>query len=259
MADVLKPGFAGSFYSSDSRELSEAVRGFLSCGCSPDPDAVGIVVPHAGYIYSGRTAGYGFASAPDDVSTVVVCAPSHRFPLSGGAVFDIDGVGTPLGVCEVDRAITGLLAAELSSEVFHEHSFEVMVPFIQLRWPEARIVPIILGAYPDCAGIAALVHSCAPDAFFVASSDLSHFHPLPTAEALDKIVIDGFLSLSPEVFEKQLSSGGEACGRHSILTLLHFAGLRKATRAVNLHYSTSADAGAGSTEVVGYFSGMVSL
>ncbi len=257
MADILRTAFAGFFFPGDPGELADMVDGFLDCGAEPHGNAVGMVVPHAGYVYSGVTAGYGFASAPDDVSTVVVCAPSHRYPLMEAAVFDVHGVRTPLGVCPVNREAAGKLAGSLETVVFNEHSFEVMVPFIQRRWPEADIVPVILGMSPDCAVIARLVENAAPGSFFVASSDLSHFHPLSTARELDRRCIKGFLSLSPEAFSGALHSGGEACGRHPILTLLHLAALRKATRALELRYSTSADAGGGTDEVVGYFSGLV--
>ncbi len=259
MADLLRSAFAGTFYPAEADTLEDMVRGFLSCGVEPREDTLGIVVPHAGYVYSGKTAGYGFASAPDNVGTVVVCAPSHRFPLLSATVFDIDGVETPLGVAPVNRRITGKLAEEIDSVVFNEHSFEVIVPFIQIRWPEAEIVPIILGASPDTGEIAELVERYAPDALFVASSDLSHFHPLSRARELDDSAIRGFLSLSPEEFSSRLHRGAEACGRYPLLTLLHLARSRAATGAEKLHYSTSADAGAGTHEVVGYFAGRVTL
>ncbi len=258
MGDVMKCQFSGSFFPGEREELRKMVENYLDCGCQPAENAVGIVVPHAGYIYSGRTAGYGFASAPDDVSTVVVCAPSHRFPLMHTSVFHVDGIETPLGICPVNREITGRLAETMDSVTFHEHSLEVMVPFIQVRWPDAAVVPVVMGMSPDCRGTARLVNRLAPDSLFVASSDLSHFHPLERARVLDEMVMEGFLSLSPEILKKKLESGGEACGRNPILTLLYLAELKKAARAVKLDYSTSADAGAGTHEVVGYFSGLVS-
>lgn len=259
MSRILESAFAGTFFPADRNALREIVEEYLSCGCEPVPEAVGLVVPHAGYTYSGKTAGYAFASAPDHVKNVIICAPSHRFPLLNGAVLDVDGVETPLGICPVNRNTADMFSLKLDSVTFHEHSFEVMVPFVQVRWPDAEIVPVITGMSPNCREIAELVNRYAPDSIFIASSDLSHFHSLETANALDKMIIDGFLSLSPDEFRKKLDSGGEACGRYPILTLLHLAQLRNASRAVSLHYSTSADSGAGITEVVGYYSGLVSL
>lgn len=253
MDNVLKPGFAGAFYPADPLRLRAAVSDLLDNSCEPVADAIGMVVPHAGYIYSGVTAGYGFASAPDNVNTVVVIAPSHRFPFRGETVFDIDFLETPLGKCRVNRQVTGKLAVEMETVVFNEHSLEVMIPFIQIRWPDATIVPVVLGSEPDCGRLAGLIQSHASDAFIVASSDLSHFYPLDLARKLDRLVIDAFLTLSPAEITDTL----EACGKAAIRTLLYIAALRKAENAVELHYSTSADAGAGKEEVVGYFSGMV--
>ena len=253
MAEVVKPAFAGSFYPSAPDILEAEIHELLNNDCSPSPEAVGMVVPHAGYLYSGRTAGYGFASAPGNISTIVICAPSHRYPFKGETVFDIDFMETPLGLCPVDREVTGALSEEMDSITFNEHSLEVMIPFVQIKWPDAMIVPIVLGMEPDCRKVAELIYKHAPNAFLIASSDLSHFHPLKIAEKLDRKIIDAFLSLSPE----QIGENLEACGKSAIKTLLYFAALKRADLAVELDYSTSADAGAGTDEVVGYFSGMV--
>ncbi len=253
MAEVVKPAFAGSFYPSTPDAVKADVCNLLQNSCSPFSEAVGMVVPHAGYVYSGKTAAYGFASAPDNVSTIVICAPSHRYPFKGETVFDTDFLETPLGLCPVDRKITGFLAEEMESIVFQEHSLEVLIPFVQMKWPDAMIVPIVLGMEPDCKKVAELIYKHAPEAFLIASSDLSHFHPLSEAEKLDRMVINAFLSLSPE----QIGDNLEACGKTAIKTLLYFAAMKSAGTAVELHYSTSADAGAGTDEVVGYFSGMV--
>lgn len=257
MADVLKTAFSGSFFPGDKETLKTMIEGFLASGGPPADHAVGLVSPHAGLVYSGATAGMGFASAPDGVRQVILCAPSHRYPLGGAAVFDIDGIETPLGICPVSRAVSGKLAATFEPTVFHEHSLEVLVPFVQVRWPAADIVPVILGMAPDCGAVARTIMDASAEAFFVASSDLSHFHSLDTARILDRKVMDGFLSLSTSAFIEGLSSGGEACGRHPMLTLLHFAELAGASSARMIHYSTSADAGGDPGEVVGYFSALV--
>lgn len=257
MAEVLSSAFAGSFYPGNRNDLFSLVKRLLNQECTQYRTAVGMVSPHAGYVYSGKTAGLGFASAPDSVENVIICAPSHRYPLTNATVFDVDGVETPLGICPVNRDLASAFAADMGSVLFHEHSFEVMLPFIQVRWPEAKIVPLILGAAPDCPGIAQLIQSVSPDSFIIASSDLSHFHPLEDALELDEQVINSFLSLAPARFREALEDGGEACGRHSILTLLHLAELKGAGNAVKLDHTTSADAGAGKDDVVGYFSGMV--
>ena len=254
MDNVLKPGFAGLFYPSDASTLENQIQTLLDNGVESNPDCVGILAPHAGLIYSGITAGFAFAAAPDKVTSVVVCAPSHKFAFRGETVFDIDFVETPLGMCPVDRDITSQLSADMGIAAFQEHSFEILVPFIQIRWPHARIVPIILGENSDPGKVAKLIYKYAPDALFVASSDLSHFYPLEVAQKLDRLVIDAFNSLSPE----RMSDSLQACGKDAIKALLYFAKLKNAKNVEELHYSTSADAGAGADEVVGYFSGLIS-
>ncbi len=253
MDNVLKPGFAGSFYPADPVTLEATVNQMLDNSCEPVKRAIGMVVPHAGYVYSGRTAGFGFATAPNNVSTIVIIAPSHRFPFNGETVFNRKFMETPLGMCPVNMEIASELAGEMKTVVFNEHSLEVMIPFIQIRWPDADIVPVVLGVEPDCRKTAGLIQQYAPDSFIIASSDLSHFYPLAVAKKLDRVVMDAFLSLSPEKITDSL----DACGRTAIRTLLYIAELREAEKAIELHYSTSADAGGGDDQVVGYFSGMV--
>lgn len=254
MDKILSPGFAGSFYPSDAKILEAEIRDLLDNGVESNPDCIGILSPHAGLVYSGITAACAFAAAPDRVSTVIVCAPSHRFAFRGETVFDLDFIETPLGLCPVDRDITSKLSADMGTTVFHEHSFEVLVPFIQIRWPYAKIVPIILGENANSQKVANLVCKYAPDSLFVASSDLSHFYPLDVANKLDRLVIDAFNSLDPEKINDSL----QACGSEAIRALLYYAKLKGARIVKEMHYSTSSDAGAGTEEVVGYFSGVIS-
>jgi len=256
---VLEPSFAGSFYPSDPGLLS-ALVGRLTGPARPLPGAVGMVVPHAGMVYSGKTAGMAYARAPRDVSRVVLCAPSHRAFVHGAVLLDAAALGTPLGNARVDRqAFTGLRKRGLGAAVMAEHSIEVQLPFILAIWPGASVIPVVtISDDPSfLSDLASTLYEEAPDAFFVASSDLSHYHSLAAAMKLDSIVREAFLTLSPDALMEALARGGEACGRAAMLTLLHFAALAGGNRAVEIDYSTSADAGAGERQVVGYFSGMI--
>ncbi len=253
MDNVLKPKFAGSFYPSDPLTLEVTVKQYLDNDSIIYEDAIGMVVPHAGYVYSGKTAGYGFSSAPTKKSTIVIIAPSHKFPFRGETVFNSDFLETPLGVCPINKQVTKALATEMETFVFNEHSLEVLIPFVQIKWPEAEIVPIVLGIEPDCEKVAGLLHKYVPDAFVIASSDLSHFYPQNVAERIDRLTINAFLSLSAEKLKKNL----EACGKTAIQILLLFAELSNASKAIELDYSTSAAAGGDKESVVGYFSGIV--
>lgn len=227
---------------------------------NPMPGALGMVVPHAGMVYSGRTAGMAYRRAPEQPQTLVLCAPSHRAYLSGAVLPRADALGTPLGPVSVDPdAAARLEARGLPRMDIPEHSLEVQLPFIRHRYPGVRVVPLILGSHdPRYPGVLAqMLHDLVPGGFFIASSDLSHFHTLETARRLDSRVREAFLSLDPERFAEALASGGEACGSGPMAVLLHYSRLSGATGAVEVHYSTSADAGGSTEEVVGYFSAMV--
>ncbi len=259
MGTVLEPSFAGSFYPKDPRELSDLVTR-LAGPADPLPGAVGMVVPHAGMVYSGRTAGMAYARAPRDVPRVVLCAPSHRAFVRGAVLLDAGELGTPLGNVQVDRqAFAGLRRRGIGSALMAEHSIEVQLPFMITTWPGASVIPVVtISDDPSfLADLAGAIYEEAPDAFFVASSDLSHYHSLARALKLDSMVREAFLSLSPDALLDALSRGGEACGRAAMVTLMHFAALAGGSRALEIDYSTSADAGAGEKQVVGYFSGMI--
>jgi len=254
------------FYPGDARGLLRMVGDFLSTsGRSPDASVTGLVCPHAGYVYSGRTAGAAFASAPDQVRTVVIVAPCHRYPVRGASVYGGEAYLTPLGRMPVNREIADRLAAAghryepRAHEL--EHAEEVQVPFVQVRWPGARIVPVVQG-YSDGRSAAALASDLRAaladeeDVLLVASSDLSHYHDIETARLMDAGFQEAFESGDPARLERVLSSGSsEACGGGPVLTLLNWAALGGPFAAERIAYDTSATASGDSSAVVGYFAG----
>jgi MEMO1 family protein len=264
---IREPAVAGTFYTDQPGALRQEVESFLTRpDLRPDPGVIGIVSPHAGYLYSGAVAGAAFASAPDSIRTVVVVAPPHRVPVSGFSAFDGEGFRTPLGVAPAAREVIHRLLA--SGCVFQpmphakEHSAEVQLPFIQVRWPGASIAIVLQGDGSSAAArkLAGMIHLAvgiqAEGCLVVASSDLSHYHPLRTAGELDGAVIDAWLGGSPERLDQVIRSGrGEACGAGPMLTLLHYAALRGARTFRKLSYDTSATASGDASAVVGYFAG----
>jgi len=266
---IREPVVAGTFYPDDPEELRSAVGGFLDAsGAAPDPGAIGIVSPHAGYVYSGAVAGAAFASAPDGIGTVVVVAPPHRVAVDGFSVYEGEGFRTPLGVAPPATEVTRRLAAAgcIFQPAAHarEHSAEVQIPFAQVRWPGVRIAVVLQGdasgrASKRLAGMLHLALGRAEGCLVVASTDLSHYHPLRTAELLDGAVIEAWLGGDPDGLEAVIRGGrGEACGAGPMLTLMHYAALRGARSFRGVRYDTSAAAGGDASAVVGYFAGLVS-
>jgi len=262
-----KAAVSGMFYSSDPVELRSGIEQLIEeSGRVPDASVTGIVSPHAGYVYSGRTAAAAFASSPAAVQTVVVIAPCHRFPVTGASVFAGEGYETPIGVARVNSLIVNSLQRmgfgyEPGAHAW-EHAEEVQVPFIQVRWPDARIVPIVQGAVSSSfstrlASAIAESASLEEGVFVVASSDLSHYHPLETAREMDNRFIEAFLSGRAVEIESLVRRGAaEACGAGPVMTLLDWAAQSGAFEPSLVAYDTSASASGDSSAVVGYMAGV---
>ena len=164
----------------------------------------------------------------------------------------------------VQREITSrLLGAGLTFQPGahrSEHSAEVQLPFIQVRWPDSSIIVILQGSVSaDYSKQLAEIISEAVRGFdntlVIASSDLSHYHSLAAAEKMDMKIIDAFVSGNPSNMEEALAEGAEACGTGPILTLMNYAAILKQTRFGRIMWETSAAAGGDSRSVVGYFAG----
>ncbi len=264
-----RPAVSGLFYPSEPGRLRAQVEGYIrGSRLAPDPSVFGLVCPHAGYVYSGSIAGMAYASAPDGIGTAVILAPCHRYPVRTVSVFGGESYLTPIGEASVDRAVVERLSSAgydwIPPAHAAEHAEEVQVPFIQTRWPDASIVPVLIGAGdPDfCRGFAADLSSALSGtrAVVIASSDLSHYHPLADANAMDGILMDDFRRRDTASLARHVADGSsEACGSGAILTLLFYAEVESggAFDAEIAGYSTSATASGDASAVVGYMAGTV--
>ncbi len=199
VAQGVRPAvFAGQFYEADPARLAAEIDGYLAAAAPavlPTARVAGLIVPHAGYIYSGRTAAASYALVRgQDVDSVVIIGPSHRFAFEGVSIWPDGGFETPLGVARVDadlaRSIAKAMGSRFRPEAFaEEHSVEVQVPFVQRALPGATIVPIVMGDQTRStiqALAAALDKSCRDNkVVVVASTDLSHFLAKDKAKAVD--------------------------------------------------------------------------
>jgi AmmeMemoRadiSam system protein B/AmmeMemoRadiSam system protein A len=271
------PAVAGQFYPGDPGELKAMVDGMLrrAAPSGPRRDPLAIIVPHAGYVFSGEVAAYAYAllDTARQYRRVFVLGPSHRVGFEGAAVYVAGDFVTPLGRVVVDRAtgraVIGKDAVFSDRTDAHrlEHSVEVQLPFLQraLRKPFS-LVPIVIGAqHPEtCERIAAvLAPYLNPENLFVISTDLSHYPPYDDAVLADRAVTDGIVSGSPSSFlaalkriERQGLPGLETamCGWPGVLTLLDMTGRREDIGFELVRYRNSGDvAGYGDKRrVVGY-------
>jgi AmmeMemoRadiSam system protein B/AmmeMemoRadiSam system protein A len=270
-----KPAFAGQFYSDDPAILKKQIEAFLKNAVPPKVDsAVAIIVPHAGYIYSGQIDVDGYNQVKQNkYDLIIILGTNHTTPgLTGIVIYPKGGFASPLGVAEIDSSASEkLLKADKdvtanTSAFDKEHSVEVQVPFIKYFFPDARILPLIV-AEPDiemCKKFAkALVSSIGnKKVLVVTSSDLSHYPQFDDAIKVDNNTLKTIAGLNPkkivEEMENELDKNTPqlvtcACGEAPILAAVSFANEVGANRASIISYSNSGYNPIGSAnKVVGY-------
>lgn len=245
---IRTPAAAGLFYPARRDALRELVDGLLErAGRRPADDVRGLVVPHAGFAYSGPVAASAFALVPD-VDRVVLLGPSHFVPLAGLAVTSATAWATPLGEVRVSSALRkrALGAGALVDDEPHarEHALEVELPFLQTTCPRGlEILPVAVGSTLTSDVVELLD---ALDTFVVVSTDLSHYLPEEFARQHDLETADAVLRREPHAIRD-----GDACGVFALRGLVEHARLRDLTIQL-LDLRTSADAAGDPSSVVGY-------
>lgn len=241
---------AGTFYPGNRRELETAMAALLPQQDAAEPAA--LIVPHAGYVYSGSVAASAYAQLKGSgFSRVVLFGPSHRIGFRGIALPGASHFETPLGIVDVDAA------PELASFPFivespaahqNEHSLEVQLPFLQSVLGKFSLIPLLVGeAEPEEVADVIDRFIGKPGTLILASSDLSHFHPYDTAVMLDRETAMSILDLDPTL------GHGQACGATPINGLLISA--KRAGLSANLiDLCNSGDTAGDRRRVVGYAS-----
>ena len=265
-AELRTAKVAGQFYPEDPAELRELVTELLDR--QPEPVSAQkpriLIVPHAGYPYSGLIAAAGFRQVQGKAyDGVVVVGFTHRAQFPGSSVDDREAYETPLGKLPVDREAAAVLRTSPGvghveeAHELNEHSLEVELPFLQVALGRFRLVPVLMGgAGLDEAGrLADALARLARlgDYLFVFSTDLSHYHPYREAEAIDEGTINAILSETPQAAHRLFARGQlEACGRGPIVTsLLLAARLGYPVRRL-LSSANSGDTAGDLSKVVGY-------
>jgi AmmeMemoRadiSam system protein B/AmmeMemoRadiSam system protein A len=273
--EVRPPAVAGEFYPASAGALRAAVDELLAAAPPRQgPAPVALIVPHAGYVFSGQVAADAFRQAEgEEYETVVILGPNHTDP-----TFDRVGLyrgrafRTPLGEVAIDEALAGAIVAADRDAVWHnrvharEHAIEVLLPFVQRLFPRSTFVPIVLGtADPEVCTrlgrtLARLVEG--RRALVVASSDLAHYPRAADARRVDRETLEAILSFDAwrvrETLARHLAHGTPgvvtgACGEGPILAVLAAARALGATSGRVVSYATSADSPAGDpARVVGY-------
>ncbi len=260
-----RPAVAGQFYPGDPAQLRQVVDQCLAAAAAtPDARLRAIIAPHAGYTYSGATAGqlYARLQGRRDLRRVVVIAPSHRVGFRGLSTASAASFATPLGTIPVDQAACAALVAanplfsQRDDAHAREHSLEVHLPFLQRVLPAFELVPLVCGLLDDqelrAAARTLKEQLWRTDTLWVISSDFTHygqaFDYLPferdiekNLEALDRGAIAHILARDVDGFLKYVQeTGATICGRLPIAILLAALGAPEPTLAVELvDYTTS--------------------
>jgi AmmeMemoRadiSam system protein B len=256
MSQIRPPAVAGTFYPADPRTLAADVDALLAeaAGAAAAPLPKALIVPHAGYIYSGPVAASGYARirpARARIRRVVLLGPVHRVPVRGLALPQADAFATPLGQVPVDRAACALVRAlpqVVESPAAHrmEHSLEVHLPFLQRLLDEFALVPLAVGdASPaEVAEVLDLLWG-GDETLIVVSSDLSHYLPYAAARAVDAETAAMIEALATDITHAQACGGTPVNG----LTL---AARRRGLAIEKVDLRNSGDTAGPRDRVVGY-------
>jgi AmmeMemoRadiSam system protein B/AmmeMemoRadiSam system protein A len=255
------PAVAGMFYPGDAATLRDELATCLSAAVVPAPTSApgllkALIVPHAGYVYSGGTAGKGYALlAPiaERIRRVVLLGPCHRVAVNGLAAPTVQAFATPLGSIPLDRAALDSLRdlpQVIASDAAHaqEHSLEVQLPFLQTVLHDFMLVPLAVG-HTGAREVAQVIARLwgGPETLILISSDLSHFHTHAEAQRIDGDTAESILAL------RQLTSFEQACGALPINGLLAVAAAR-GLKIERVAQCNSGDTAGDKSRVVGYAS-----
>lgn len=284
---IRKPAVAGQFYPGSKKHLEEEVKKYLSRGGEPGfsqaKKVIGIIAPHAGYIYSGGVAGAVFSSAKIP-ERVIVLSPNHTGLGAPAAIMPEGEWETPLGRIEIDSKLASVLmqnCPELKADTAahaHEHSLEVQLPFLQILNPNLKFVPITVShlRYDVCEKIGKAIAKTitqfgrlksaspkfgepdlSPAILIIASSDMTHYEPADIAKKKDSLAIERVLHLDAKgLLDTCAHERITMCGVIPATIMLIAAKELGAVKGELIKYANSGDVSGDYSSVVGY-AGMV--
>ena len=266
METIRKSAIAGSWYPGKSSALKQDIEKYFALipDMSLEGEIAGLVVPHAGYLYSGQVAAYAYKLIRGiKYDAVVIVGPSHRVAFPGVSVFSRGGYETPLGIVPIAEDLADNIknfsgiVNDVPAAHLQEHSLEIQLPFLQLALGDFSFVPLVMGDQRanTCYQLAEAIYSAAHDKkiLIVGSSDLSHFHNYNMASQLDAVVLKHLQRGDADGLLKSLDSDiCEACGGGPMAVAMLVAKKMGAGKAQLLKYANSGDVTGDRSSVVGY-------
>ncbi|MGC8885366.1 MAG: AmmeMemoRadiSam system protein B [Candidatus Nanoarchaeia archaeon] len=253
---IRRPAVAGNFYPENKTELEKQIETFLNTAKTLEIKPKALIVPHAGYIYSGSVAATGFKQLENLENQkqnfekrrwkVILLGPSHYYPFAGLCFADYDFWETPLGKIRTIKPKISENIFEFTEAHEPEHCLEVQLPFLQKTLLEFSILPLLVGEIDPDAAAEELLPYFDESVILVVSSDLSHYHSYEKAKAIDNVANKAIPNIDLDLAKKI-----EACGKIPILIALHIA-KKLGWKGRFLDYKTSGDTGGPRDRVVGY-------
>lgn len=249
------PAVAGQFYPEDKKKLAKMIDGFLSKAEAPElgGEIFGLLLPHAGYPYSGQVAAYGYkAISGKNFDTAIIIGDSHHERFDGVSIWPKGEWKTPLGKIAVDEDLAGkILSAskrffKRDSAHLWEHSIEVHLPFLQRTFNNFKIAPIIFGSEDidwELLANVILQNIASKKVLIIASADLSHYLSYDKAKEIDERTLKNILQLQVEDLD--------ICAIDSAKTIIKIT-KNLSGKARLLKYANSGDTAGDKTRVVGY-------
>ncbi len=265
---IKKADLSGKWYSSNPYLLRREINGYLSKAnpVNYNAEMIALIVPHAGLSYSGRSAAYAFkAVKKEKISTVIVVGFSHRANHDGVAVFDYEGLRTPLGVVYSDRELISEITS-LNKKIFKENSafddensVEMILPFAQVALPKAKVLLLAIGkqSYENSQLLGEALYKIAnnrDDVLIVASTDMSHYLPKTLADKTDGLTESYIKEMNPKNLYKKSYGQNRMCGTGAVVAVMIAAKKLGADKAYILNRSNSARKKSDKEKVVGYLS-----
>jgi AmmeMemoRadiSam system protein B len=272
MGDMRPAAVAGTWYPAHADQLASEVDGYLDTagGTAPVADLVAIIAPHAGLMYSGPVAAHAYRQLHDRaIDTLIIVGPSHFVAFEGVALYPAGGFESPLGTAQIDELFAeDLLAA---TPIVHEdrgphrreHSLEMQLPFVRRVTPGAKIVPLLMGHQTEDTarelGAALARVGRGRSTVLIASTDLSHYENVKTAQRLDAVVLDYIRRFDADGLQSALQKNPRhACGGGPAVAVMHAARALGATESAVLSYGDSGDVSGDKSSVVGYMAAAMS-
>jgi len=270
---VREPAVSGTFYAGTPRELEEQIewcyKHELGPGAIPQVnnkgprEIVALVVPHAGYYYSGPVAAYAYKELANDgiFHTAIILGPNHTGYGPRVSLWTGNAWKTPLGEVKINEELAhkllgGAIEADVTAHVY-EHSVEVQVPWLQYLYKELKIVPITMWAQDveTARAVGKAISKVGNNIIIIASSDFTHYEPHSIATEKDRSMIEAITNLDEEeLYKRRELFDSTMCGYGPVASAIVAAKEMKAKKASLLKYATSGDTSGDFSRVVGYAS-----